>query len=58
MDDYTRYLNKKLENEEFRKEWEKLEAESQIMKEILKARIDTGMTQQQLFQNTDEYQHS
>ncbi len=58
MDDYTRYLNEKLKNEEFRKEWEKLEAESQIMKEIFKARIDAGMTQQQLSENACEYQHS
>ena len=48
MDDFTKYLNKKLENPEFRKEWDSLETEYQIMHEMMKARIEAGMTQKQL----------
>lgn len=52
MDDFTRYLNKKLENPEFRKEWDSLETEYQIMHEMMKARIEAGMTQKQLSEKT------
>ena len=52
MDDFTRYLNKKLENPEFRKEWDSLETEYQIMHEMMKARIEAGMTQKQLSERT------
>ena len=30
MDDFDRFLNKQLENPEFRQEWEKLEAERKV----------------------------
>lgn len=52
MDDFTRYLNKKLENPEFKKEWDSLETEYQIMYEMMKARIETGMTQKELSEKT------
>ncbi len=52
MDDFTKYLNKKLENPEFRKEWDSLETEYQIMHEMMKARIEAGMTQKQLSEKT------
>lgn len=52
MDDYKRYLNKKLENPEFKKEWDALETEAQIMHEMVKARLETGMTQKQLSEKT------
>lgn len=52
MDDFTRYLNRKLENPEFRKEWDSLETEYQIMREMMKARIEAGMTQKQLSERT------
>ncbi len=52
MDDFTRYLNKKLEDPEFKKEWDALETEYQIMHEMMKARIEAGMTQKQLSERT------
>ena len=52
MDDFTRYLNKKLEDPEFKKEWDTLETEYQIMHEMMKARIEAGMTQKQLSERT------
>ena len=52
MDDFTRYLNKKLEDPEFKKEWDAHETEYQIMHEMMKARIEAGMTQKQLSERT------
>ena len=52
MDDFTKYLNKKLENPEFRKEWDALETKTQIMHEMIKARLEAGMTQKQLSEKT------
>lgn len=52
MDDFTRYLNKKLEDPEFKKEWDALETEYQIMHEMMKAHIEAGMTQKQLSERT------
>ena len=48
MDDFKKFLTSQLENPEFKKEWDKLEPEYQIMSEMIKARNETGITQQQL----------
>ena len=45
MDDFTRYLKKNLENPEFRKEWDALETETQIMRSLIEA---TGINQSNL----------
>lgn len=52
MDDFTRYLKKNLENPEFRKEWDALETETQIMRSLIEARLEAGMTQKQLSEKT------
>ena len=52
MDDFTRYLNRKLDDPEFKKEWDALETEYQIMHEMMKARIEAGMTQKELSEKT------
>ncbi len=52
MDDFTRYLKKNLENPEFRKEWDALETETQIMRSMIDARLEAGMTQKQLSEKT------
>lgn len=52
MDDFTRYLNRKLENPEFKKEWDSLETETQIMRSMIDARLEAGMTQKQLSEKT------
>lgn len=52
MDDFTRYLKKNLENPEFRKEWDALGTETQIMRSMIDARLEAGMTQKQLSEKT------
>lgn len=47
-DDFQRYLDKQLQNEEFRKEYEALEPEYIIMKAMLNARKEEGLTQKEL----------
>ena len=47
MDDFRKFLNKQLEDPDFRKEWEEMEPEYQIMKAMIAARMETGITQQQ-----------
>ena len=47
-DDFQKYLDKQLKNEEFRKEYEALEPEYAIMKAMLEARQDEGITQKEL----------
>ena len=47
-DDFNKYLNKQLTNENFRREYEALEPEYAIMKAMLEARIESGMTQKEL----------
>lgn len=52
MDDFTKYLNKNLDNPEFKKEWDALETESQIMRTLIDARLAAGMTRKQLSEKT------
>ncbi len=47
-DDYQKYLDKQLENEEFRTEWDNLEPDYIIMRAILEMRKERGMTQKEL----------
>ena len=50
--DFARYLKKNLEDPQFRQEWDALEAETQIMRSMIEARLETGMTQKQLSEKT------
>lgn len=52
MDDFTKHLNELLKDPEFRECWEADEAEFQARSAIIQARIETGMTQQQLAEAT------
>ncbi len=52
MDDFTKYLNKNLDNPEFKKEWDALETEAQVMRTLIDARLAAGMTQKQLSEKT------
>lgn len=52
MDDFTKYLNRNLANPEFRKGWDTLETETQIMRTMVNARLEAGMTQKQLSEKT------
>ena len=51
-DDFERYLEKQLENPEFRKEWESLEPEYAIMQALIDARNEAGITQTELSRRT------
>lgn len=48
MSDYREYLEEQLKDPEFREIWEADEAEFQVRKAIIEARIATGLTQQQV----------
>ena len=47
-DDYQKYLDKQMENDAFRKEWEALEPEYVIMRAILEMRKESRLTQKEL----------
>ena len=47
-DDFQRYLDKQLENKEFRKEYEALEPEYIIKRAMIEARREEGLTQKEL----------
>ena len=47
-DDFEKFLEKKLKNEEFKKEWESLTPEYAIMKALIEARTSQGLTQKEL----------
>ena len=47
-DDFQKYLDKQLENKEFRKEYEALEPEYIIMRAMIEARREEGLTQKEL----------
>ena len=47
-DDFQEYLDKQLKNKEFREEYEALEPEYIIMKAMIEARREEGLTQKEL----------
>ena len=47
-DDFQKYLDKQLENKEFRREYEALEPEYIIMRAMIEARQEEGLTQKEL----------
>ena len=57
-DDYEILLEEMLQDPEFREAWEADEAEYQMRCAIIEARIETGMTQQQLAEATGMNQRS
>ncbi|MEX1061758.1 MAG: helix-turn-helix transcriptional regulator [Patescibacteria group bacterium] len=46
--DFDTYINRRLKDPKFRKNWEELEPEYQIAKSVMEARIQKGFTQQNL----------
>ena len=53
MDDFEKHLNRKLQNQSFAKKWQESEAEQALVKALIEARIQAGMTQQQLSSKAD-----
>lgn len=52
MTNFKDYLAEQLKDPEFKKEYEALEPEFAVMRAIMDARIETGLTQQQLSELT------
>ncbi len=52
MGDFDRYLEKQLENPEFRKEWDDLDPEYNMIQAIIDARKKSHLTQKQLAERT------
>ena len=48
MDDLDKFLNKQLKNEEFKKEWDKLELRYAVIKQLIKIRNNYNLSQAQL----------
>jgi len=48
MDDFTKYLNKQLKNEEFKKEWDSLELRYQFIQKLIELREENKISQSQL----------
>lgn len=47
-DDFQKYLERQMEDADFRKEWDALEPEYAIVQAIIDARKETGLTQKEL----------
>ena len=48
MDDLEKLLNERLENKEFKKEWEEFQPELQLMKEVIGKKIKENISQKKL----------
>ena len=48
MDDLEKLLNERLENKEFKKEWEEFQPELQLMKEVIGKKIKENIFQKEL----------
>jgi len=48
MSDFRKYLNKKLKNPAFKKEWDKLDPEYNLIRSMIMARQKKHLTQKQL----------
>ena len=48
MDDLEKLLNKQLENEDFKKEWEEFQPELQLMKKVIGKKIKENISPKEL----------
>lgn len=48
MSDFRKHLERSLQDEEFAQEWEEQSAERDVMRQIVEARMEQGLTQQEL----------
>ncbi|MHB1483817.1 MAG: helix-turn-helix domain-containing protein [Saccharofermentanales bacterium] len=53
MDDFEKHINKKLQNPSFAKKRKESEAEHALVKALVEARNEAGMTQQQLSKKSE-----
>ena len=52
MSDFKNYLDKQLQDKEFKEEWETLEPEFSVLQAMIEARKSAGLTQKQLAEKT------
>ena len=52
MSDFKNYLDKQLQDKEFKEEWETLEPEFSVMQAMIDARKSADLTQKQLSEKT------
>lgn len=52
MSDFRNYLNEQLKDPEFKKEWDRLEPEFNMMQAMIDARKRSNMTQKELAERT------
>ena len=52
MSDYRKSLQKHMKDPEFKKEWDDLEIEYQVQAELIRARLESNMTQAELAQKS------
>lgn len=48
MSDFRKHLERSLQDEGFAQEWEEQSAERDVMRQIVEARMEQGLTQQEL----------
>jgi len=51
MSDFRRHLSESLEDFDFKREWDAQAAEREVISQIVRARVEEGMTQQELASN-------
>ncbi len=52
MDDFEKHVNKRLQDPAFKTAWDDSEAAHNLIKALIKARMDAGLTQNQLSSKT------
>ena len=52
MSDFRKYLNKQLDNKEFKKEWDDLQPEMDVIRAMIDNRIAQNLTQKELAERT------
>lgn len=52
MSEFREFLNEQLQDEEFRKEWEEIQPEMDVIRAIVDARISQNLTQKELAART------
>ncbi len=52
MSEFKKFLNEQLQDEEFRKEWENIQPEMDVIRAMVDARISQNLTQKELADRT------
>ena len=52
MSSFNEFLNKQLENPEFKKEWDDIQPEMDVIRAMIEARISQNITQKELAERT------